>query len=310
MNLHIFDCSNYIYAGAFSNATIARGVRETNGEYQANEAPIGGVRFLLTRIASLLTDDNVLMPVFDRPPIIKREMYKEAFGGWESYKGNRPDKRFDITNQQKYAEEILRGLDFPVQAVDGYEADDVIYSLVQYYRDDFDQIFIHTRDSDLFFLVDEKVSIAKVGGKGKEIDMYNYPVMVRKNENVLYNTVHLRKLCAGDASDNIPGVGWDFATLMDKVVPNEDYAKLGDLDISRKYILKTITENPTLPGGHNILRTFNILCPLLIDYEELNDVEQDVDMSKLSYYLNDWNPSLDKWNLEDMLSEYIDSYYV
>lgn len=309
MELHILDCSNYIYAGAFSNKAIARGVREDNGEYRANDAPIGGVRFLLRQISALMRPGVDIMPVFDRVPEIKREMYRTAFG-YDGYKANRPPKKIDITEQQRYAELVLRDLGFPVQSVDGYEADDVIYSLVKYYKDDYEHIYIHTKDSDLFFLVDANTSIATVGEKGKEIDIYSYPTLVKNDEHTLYNTVHLRKLCRGDTSDNIPGVGWEFAEKLDAIVPTEEYAKFGDLDLCREYIKRVITENPTMAGGHNILRTFNILCPLLIGFEELNDVEQDVDAGKWSYYMNDWNPSLDNWGLEDMLADYIESYYI
>lgn len=308
MELHILDCSNYIYAGSFSKKFIARGVRESNNEYQANEAPIGGVRFLLRQISSLMRPGVDIMPVFDRVPEIKREMYANTFGN-EGYKANRPAKKIDITGQQAYAEQILRDVGFPVQAVDGYEADDVIYSLVRYYKNDYEKIYIHTKDSDLFFLVDTNVSIAKVGDQGKEIDIYSYPLLVKSGEHTLYNTVHLRKLCRGDTADNIPGVGWDFAEKLDAIVPTEQYAKFGDLDLCREYIKRVVTENPTMVGGHNILRTFNILCPLLVNFEELNDIEQDVDTGKWGYYMSDWSQSMDRWGLEEMLADYIESYY-
>lgn len=309
MDLHIFDMSNYIYAGSFSHKSIGRGVRETNGEYQANEAPIGGVRFAIRQIASYIKEDTVVMPVFDRVPVIKRDMYANAFGSEDGYKGNRPPKKLDITQQQRYAEEIMRDMGMVVQAVEDYEADDVIYSLVQYYKNDFDHIYVHTKDSDLFFLVSENVSISTVGEQGKDINIYNYPTQVHSSEHTLYNTVHLRKLCRGDSSDNIPGVGWDFAEKIDSIVPTEEYNKFGDLDLCRSYILKTIRAYPMLDNAHRILSTFNIICPLLIPYEELNDVEEDIDREKLNYYLRDWDKSLDRWNLEDMLMEYIDTYY-
>lgn len=308
MDLHILDCSNYIYAGSFSNKVISRGVVETNSEYSAKKAPIGGVRFLLKQISRMMNSNSDIMPVFDRRPEIKKEMYKTAYG-YDGYKANRPAKRIVITGQQAYAERILRDLGFPVQAVDGYEADDVIYSLVKYYKDDYERIYIHTKDSDLYFLIDTNVSIAKVGDQGKDIDIYSYSAMVKSDEDTLYNTVHLRKLCRGDVSDNIPGVGWDFANKIDAIVHTNEYAKFGDLDLCREYIKRVVTENPTMIGGHTILSTFNILCPLLISYDELEDTAEDIDKDKWDYYMSDWNLNKDKWGLENMLTEYIDSYY-
>lgn len=308
MDLHIMDSSNYIYAGNYSNKFISRGVRECDGEYRANEAPIGGVRYLIREASALLNPNTVVMPVFDRKPTIKREMYAECLG-YHGYKGTRPAKKSEIVEQQHYAEQVMLDMGFPVQAAEGYEADDVIYSLVKYYKDDFEHVYVHTRDSDLYFLIDPTVEIAMVGKQGNNIDIYSYPTMVKKGEHTGYNTAHLRKLCRGDTADNIPGVGWDFANAIDKIMTEQDYTKCGDLDYCRQVIKRVITENPTLPNGHNILRVFNLLMPLLIDFNELNDIEQDVNVDKLHYYLQDWNKSLDRWNLEDMLAEYIDVYY-
>ena len=311
MNLHILDTSNYIYAGTFTNQYISRGIRETNGTYGANEAPIGGVKFLLNSIARILKDDPdaVIMPVFDRTPEIKRGMYLEAYGLQYGYKGTRAAKPMNIDKQKEYSENILRDLGLVVQAVDQYEADDVIYSLVKYYKEDFDHIYVHTKDSDMFFLVSDNVSIAPVSQKDKSIDIYNYPTMVDSKNHTLYNTIHLRKLCAGDRSDNIPGVGWVWAEKLDELIDRDTYAKLGDLELCRKYLKEVVNKNPTVPGAHNLLSTFNIVCPLLIPYDLLDDVEQDIDLQKLSYYKNNWDKSMDRWNLEDMLSDYIDSYY-
>lgn len=310
MELHILDTSNYIYAGTFSGFTIQRGVRESDGEYGPNEAPIGGVRFLLHQIGIIMRNPNaVIMPVFDRPPVIKRQMYYDTFGLEYGYKAGRKSKDNSIGIQRNYAEEILRDMGFVVQCAEEYEADDIIHSLVQYYKNDYDHIYIHTKDSDLHYLVGPNVSIEPVGDKGKHIDFYNYTTACKKDEFMPYNTVHLRKLISGDTSDNIPGIGKEWAPLIDKVMKPDEYQKLGDLDFARKILRETVAANPSQPGGHNVLRTFNILCPLLVPYDLINDDEPMVNEDKLNYYLHNWNVKEDIWGLEDMLAEYIDSYY-
>ena len=312
MNLHIFDTSNYLYAGSAGRCPlISRGIRESAGEYMDNVAPIGGVKFLLSEISKFISDDNVLMPVFDRTPEIKRQMYYEAFGDMYGYKGNRKSSELSeyVKVQKPYAERILIDMGFSVQAIEGYEADDIIYSLVKMYKDDFEHIYIHTRDSDLDFLVDTNVSIAQVGTHGKVINRYNYETVVDKDNHTLFCTHHLRKLCKGDVSDNIPGIGKEWAVKMDEVIKDNDYAKLGDLDLCREYLKQTVLNNPTLPRAHMVLKIFNILCPLLVNFDELNNDEQNIDMDKLRYYLHNWNSKEDRWNLEDMLSEFIDSFY-
>lgn len=312
MDLHILDASNYIYAGSYGSAMISRGVRETNGSYTENAAPIGGVRFLL-RQAFKLSKSGIVMPVFDRTPEIKRGMYEDLYGDPYGYKANRNSttkSKNKIKQQADYAEWILRECGFPVQAVEQYESDDVIYTLVEVFSSDFEHVYVHTRDSDLSFLVKENVTIEMVGDKvGKHIDMYNYNSVVDKDMDTLYNTIHFRKMMKGDMSDNIPPIGMDWAPLFDAVIPNEDYRKLGDLELSRKYIKDAVLANPTKAGANNILRVFNIIVPLFVPVKFLNEDEQELDKEMMDYYRMDWQPDMDKWGHEDRLLEFIDSCY-
>lgn len=313
MELHILDTSNYLYAGSYNNFWVGRGVRESDGQYQANEAPMGGVRFLLSQAQKFCSSNSIVMPVFDRAPTIKRKMYFDAFGDEYGYKGNRDksdDKKLEIENSKWYAEAIMSNMGFQTQSAEGYEADDVIYSLVLYYRDDFEKIYIHTRDSDLTFLVSDNVEIAKVGDKGKCIDLRSYPELARTGEYTWYNTLNFIKLYYGDKSDNIPGVGKEWVDRVDSVIPAADYPKLGDLDLARKYLREVMSKYPTAPNSHKLIEVFNILSPLKVPYELLNDEEPDVDYRKLNdYYLQNWNRDNDQWGLEDLLSEYIDKFY-
>lgn len=309
MRLHLIDCSNYIYAGDWNNLFITRGVREIDGEFAANDAPIGGVDLLLNKVFQLSkTEDDIVMPVFDRTPTVKREMYETLYGA-NSYKGNRGEKLERIEKQKQYAESILRSIGYNVQAVDGYEADDVIYTLVKMYKSDFDEIYIYTRDSDLRFLVSDKVTIKPVTKKDKEINIINYERSVDPKNHTLYNTVHLRKMCAGDTSDNISGVGWEWATPLDNIMIKEDYPKLGDLDFARKKIIEAVTKNPNLINSHKVLSTFNLIVPLIVPYDEIDDSEPMINEAKVQYFKNMWEEQLDKWGYEDELREYINSYY-
>lgn len=309
MNLRIFDCSNYIYAGCYAERLVSRGVREVEGEWQAFQAPIGGVRFLIRQIANFVDDNTVIIPVFDRTPTIKRDMFSMVFGAGVSYKGTRPPTPTQITLNKRYAEQCLINCGFDVKAVDEYEADDVIYSLVEYYKDSFDHIYIHTKDSDLTFLVSDKVSIEKVGEQGKHITMSNYEEVAVKG-GCYYNTISIIKLCSGDTSDCIKGIGWEWADVLSDIVPQDEFDRLGEPNYVRKYLMKCLEVKPNLPNGERVLQTYNLMCPLLIP-DRLMDLnaEAKVDRGKLEYFLADWNPRLDRWDLEEKLMNYISDYY-
>lgn len=314
MDLHLFDTSNYIYAGARSGTEVVRGVIQSGGPYCSRSAPVGGIMFLLKWMNYFSEQgDSIAMPVFDRTPVIKREMYTKAFGDPYGYKGTRAPKPKGIEPQKEYAEWICRDIGFATQAVDGYESDDVIYSIVYYAKQEYCHVYIHTLDSDLFFLVSDNVTIEpiSVGSRinGKHIDMWNYHAMADSKRDTLYNTRLIRKLCEGDSSDNIPGVGWGWGEVLDKLMPNQhEYSKLGDLNLCRKYLREAAAKNPEMAGGHMLIPVFDIISPLLVPAEEIDFYEHQVDRDKLQYYLAGFNQSLDKWDLEDKLSEFIDMF--
>lgn len=312
MVLHICDVSQYIYGGSYKHVSIARGVREVDGMYQENWAPIGGVRFLINRLAELSGPNNIVIPVFDRTPTVKREMYYKAYNSEFGYKGTRKSSGDNaIAIQKKYAYDILQKIGYPVQAAEGYEADDVIYTLVQMYKNDFDEIRIHCNDSDLYFLIGGNVMMDTIGPNiGKVITERSYPQLVDTKEGGCpYNAYHMRKLCNGDKSDNIPGIGKEWLERLDSVIPKEKLCELGDLDVCRDYLKKVINKYPDAPNSSIILSTFNILMPLRVPEFLINDAEPMIDYQKQAYFVSGWVPELDRWGFEDDLEEYINSYY-
>lgn len=310
MELHILDMSNYLYAGRSSRKFITRGVRETDGAYAANRAPIGAVKYCLDQVRMLTGKQSVVMPVFDSTPTIKREMYASAFGDPYGYKAGRASKPSDFGTIRDYVEWILRDLGYNVQRAECYESDDIIYTLVKMFKDDYEKIYVHTRDSDLYFLVSDNVEVAKCGVQGKDINLRNYSEVVDKDSYCWYNTVHIRKLYGGDSSDNIPGVGWSWSTYVDSVIPEEDFAKLGDLDLARKYLREASMKFPMEPKAHLLVNIFNIVCPLDVPFDLIDNSEPDIDFQKFDqYYMLEWLKENDHWDLESRLLEYIDGFY-
>lgn len=307
MNLHILDSSNYIYQGAAFNKRIARGVREDNGVYRPNDAPIGGVKFLIDRLYELCTPDNKVVIAFDKTPSVKKQMYKDTLG-IDGYKATRSHNNTDVYPQRYYAEQILRDMDFPVLSLDGYEADDLIYSFVKYYANDYEHTYVHTRDSDLSFLVSENVSIDKVGKQGKYIDMYNYRTEAISSCKLTYNAVMIYKLMIGDTADNIPGVGTWIGEALDTMYDANTYVKCGDLDLCRTMLREVSKKFPDKPDSYSLVPRFNLLAPLQVPFEKVEIYDEDYDVDKIKYYIHNWDKTYDHWNLEDLLMDYIDSY--
>lgn len=119
---------------------------------------------------------------------------------FSEYKSNRKSIDEDLRTQLNFATQVTEHLGITTLRTNGFEADDIIASLVQKYKND-TQITIISSDKDLMQLIDEKVLMYD-GLKKKYI-----------NRDTVYEKfqVYPEKLLdyfaiVGDSSDNIPGI--------------------------------------------------------------------------------------------------------
>ncbi len=195
--LYIFDVSPFIHAGsvnkyAFLETLVDLGVRCT-----MQRTPCGGISLIMNAMATIENSGDMVF-CCDRNPVIKKDMVP-------GYKSNRTHERA-VELEKQVAEYILSKCGATVLARDGYEADDIIYTLVRRLHDDYTNIYIYTGDSDLYFLVDDKVSIRAHSSRGKDIDLGNYSTAIKKGTVTPYNSKTMEKIIFGDSSDCIPGI--------------------------------------------------------------------------------------------------------
>lgn len=194
--LNIFDIGPFIHAGMYNTHSFINGplLKGADG-FRETRIPTGGIAQLLNTVKSR-GNDGICLFVADRNPTIKKGMLPE-------YKSNREHKE-SVLKQKELAEYILSDIGYDVLYEEGYEADDIIYSLVKEHKNYFDQIYIYTSDSDLYFLVSDNVSIRKSSSRAKDVDMTNYGQIVNSKEYTPYNTLTFSKIMKGDKSDCIP----------------------------------------------------------------------------------------------------------
>lgn len=199
--LHVVDMSPCIYAGTVNKASFMPGdLINTSEGYRERNIPTGGASMLFNILGQYMGDGPIAF-VADRNPTIKKELNSD-------YKGTRSHP-YDVKINKEVAEYILRDCGFTVYAEDGYEADDVIYSIVQKNLSRYDKIYVHTADSDLYYLVSEKVEILPAHSRAKHVTMENYPVACKANTYTEYNTVLFEKFLRADPSKNLMGLGRD-----------------------------------------------------------------------------------------------------
>lgn len=196
--LHVVDMSPCIYAGSFNTRSFIQGdiINTANG-YRERNIPTGGTAMLFNILAQYMGTGPIAF-VADRNPTIKKEQY-----GY--YKGSRKHPE-NVSISKDVAEFILQDCGFPIYAYDGYEADDVIYTIVKKNLDAYDHIYVHTADSDLYLLVCDKVSILPTSSQAKTVTLDNYTYTCKKNKTTPYNAVVFEKFLAGDAGKDIPAL--------------------------------------------------------------------------------------------------------
>lgn len=144
---------------------------------------------------------DFLAAVFDRPEKTFRE---EVFA---DYKIHRPPTAPDLISQFNRVRALFDQFRIKVVERAGYEADDLIGSLVEKFKHEPDvQIVIISGDRDLLQLVEGDHVVVQFLQKGmSDTKLYNEAAVVERFKLTPKQLPDLKGLL-GDASDNIPGV--------------------------------------------------------------------------------------------------------
>ena len=145
---------------------------------------------------------DALCVAFDlHGPTFRHEMY-------DGYKATRHGMPEELAQQMPVMKDVLRAMNIPIYACQGWEADDVIGTVAKRCSAGGWDCVVVTGDRDSLQLVDEHVTVKLVVTKGGQTGSTNYtPELFR--EEYGFDPIHLIDLKAlmGDSSDNIPGVG-------------------------------------------------------------------------------------------------------
>lgn len=122
------------------------------------------------------------------------------------YKGTRVEIDDALVSQLTKAPALLEAFGIPVYSAEGFEADDVIGTIVEKMKKKDIEIIIATGDADMFQLVDgKKVRVFHLRQGINDLVLYDDE---RVRERYGFGAEHVvdYKGIRGDASDNIPGV--------------------------------------------------------------------------------------------------------
>ena len=217
-----------------SHAILHRAYHAIPDFATASGEPTGALYGLITMLLKSVYDfsPDYIIAARDLPgPTFRDKLF-------DAYKGTRAEIDPPLIEQLKKAPDLLKAFGIPVYSAPGFEADDVIGTIVEKVKNTDVDVIIATGDADMFQLVD-----------GEHVQVYHLRQGI--NDLVLYDDERVRerygfgpenvidyKGIRGDASDNIPGVpgvGEGSATKLIEAFGSleEIYAALEKSDVEK-----------------------------------------------------------------------------
>lgn len=162
-----------------------------------------GILFNLRKIVYEIDRIDNLFLIFD--PEDSR-LYRESI--FSEYKANRKEEEEELKRQQKDAIHILKNhIGIPIIHYNGYEADDIIGSMIKHLLKNDDEVLIVSPDKDMAQLVRKNVKMIKpVKNKKFKGFMHLDEERVELEFGVKPNQIADMLALMGDTADNIPGI--------------------------------------------------------------------------------------------------------
>lgn len=159
--------------------------------------PTGLLTGFINFIFNLTKDNNgyLVFALDSEGPSFRQEIDK-------NYKAHRPTPPEELLAQLPIAIEWIKKMGFKQLSLDGYEADDIIASIVKCLKDKDVKIRIVSHDKDLYQLIDDGKVVLYDPIKKEEID----EAKAKKKFGVEPKYIKDYLALTGDSADNIPGV--------------------------------------------------------------------------------------------------------
>lgn len=187
--LYLIDGTALIYRAYF--AFIRNPLFNSKGE---NTSAIYGTINSFLKLLEDFKPEHIAIS-FDR----KGKTFRNEIS--QEYKANRPPAPDDLISQVKPIQDFFQQIGLEEISCEGYEADDVLATLAQQNKDNFEQIIIVSGDKDFAQLVDDKI-ILYDPTKKKHIDRN---AVIEKYNITPEQFIDYLAIC-GDSADNIPGI--------------------------------------------------------------------------------------------------------
>jgi len=239
--------------------------------YMSNSkgVPTNTTYAFISMLKKLLNEEkpDTLIIVFDsKAPSFREEISK-------AYKAHRPPMPDNLSVQIPYIKMVMEAMGLPVLEKEGFEADDIIGTITEKFREENAIIYIVTGDKDMMQLVSDRVFIRDTM---KNLLIGEQEVIEKFGIKPSLMTDYLA-LC-GDASDNIPGVpgvGEKTAKELIRSIGSIDeiYGRLED--VKKASIKEKLIAGKDLAFMSKELAAIRMDVPINREAEHLIQKEQD-----------------------------------
>jgi len=219
-----------------------------------------GVCSMIISIINELKPDYMIAALDSQKPTFRSEEFS-------NYKAQRKEMDEELRVQIPIVFDAIEKLGVMKLNCEGYEADDVIGTLVERYKDSF-EIYILSNDKDMWQLITKTVRVLLPNTKGffEEVNAENV------KERLEFSREHLvdYKALRGDTSDNIPGVYGVGEVTAKKLISQYEtieniYAHIEE--IKPESLKKKLIENIETAYLSKKLATIILDCPIVLDIE-------------------------------------------
>jgi DNA polymerase I len=186
--LWVIDGSHYLFRSYFAISGLAA------PDGMPTNAIFGFIRMIL-----YLIDHHQMKNAMITWDTAEPSWRKEAY---EAYKAHREEMPDDLAEQIPYVKEMMDHMGIAQFEKGGYEADDIMYTAMETYKEKYPQVILVTNDKDLYQLI----ASPEVIGFHPALKVFVDEKFVEKKFGVRPDQMRDYLTLLGDTSDGVPGV--------------------------------------------------------------------------------------------------------
>lgn len=311
--LVLIDGNNLMFRAYYATAYTGNLMMTSSGLYTN---ALFGFANMLNKIVKELTPDYMFIAFDKGKKTFRHQMYNE-------YKSGRAHMPEELAMQIPLVKEYVNLLGIKQYECSEFEADDLVGSCADKFKNQVDDVIVISQDKDLLQLVEDKISVAQPKSGTSEFVFYtpkNFKELLGINH---YQMVDYKGLI-GDSSDNLPGVSGIGPKTAQKLL--DEYSTLEDIftniDNIKGKIKEKLMQEKDVALRTKMLATLvrNVELDFELDdlkykkpnYDELRKFYERVEFSSFIKKMNsdDYESNNDSLDNENKKYVYNNEYYV